>query len=160
MTTGNEGQLSRTNQASPAPSAKRKEIALSGSIPERWTLAGAADLEPEIAQILATDDDFRVLQSLANNRSVAQEILAMLGRRAEVAEQVAMNPFAPPEIKEMRPLTFHPSISITNFLTDVGATEDQSRELMKRYERAMRKQDHAETLGDAWRQIVEMTNRE
>lgn len=86
-------------------------------------------------------------------------MLADLAQRPEDAEQVASNPFAPPDLKEPRALTFLPSISISRFLADVGASEDQRRLLMARYTRAMQEQDRSETLGEAWRQVVTSTER-
>ncbi|MFJ4166873.1 hypothetical protein ACIPY5_15080 [Microbacterium sp. NPDC089698] len=159
MSDRSEGRQIRTDPPAPVDGPGRRDVAISGSIPDRWTLAGADDLEPDIARILAADDDFRVLQSLANNRSVPQDVLAVLAQRPEVAEQVASNPFAPPELKEPRLLIFHPSISITRFLADVGATEDQRRMLMSRYTRAMQEQDQVQTLGEAWHQVLTSTEQ-
>ncbi|MFE4541291.1 hypothetical protein [Arthrobacter sp. NPDC056727] len=129
-----------------------EEVARNGSALEQSILSERKDLSREVFLILAEASDINVLTSLAMNETTPPEVLDRAAERLREAHaMLATSWHASPELKKMGPLAEHVAWALGEFLDQVGATDDERRELMKRYDKLQ--PPGGPLLGDVWAQI-------
>lgn len=129
-----------------------EEVARNGSQRDKWRLAERENLSREVFLILADTTDIHIATSLAMNYTTPSDILDRIAERfPELHGTAATNPNASPDLKKEAPLAEHIASSIANFLDQVEATDDQRRELMKRFYKL--RPPGGPLLGEVWAQI-------
>jgi hypothetical protein len=129
-----------------------EEVARNGSEYDRSTLARRENLSREVFLILADTDEIDVYSSLAMSYTTPPDILnRAVERFPELREWAATNPNASADLMKTAPLAEHIAQSVVNFLNQVEATDDERRELMKRYYKL--RPPGGPLLGDVWADI-------
>lgn len=129
-----------------------EEVARNGSALDQNLLAGRKDLSREVFLILAEASDINVLTSLAMNETTPPDVLDRVAERLREAHaMIATSWHASPELKKMGPLAEHVAWALGEFLDQVGATDEERRELMKRYYKL--RPPGGPLLGEVWAQI-------
>lgn len=106
----------------------------------------------EVFLILAEASDINVLTSLATNQTTPPDVLDRVAERLREAHaMIATSWHASPELKKMGPLAEHVAWALGEFLDQVGATNEERRELMKRYYKL--RPPGGPLLGEVWAQI-------
>lgn len=129
-----------------------EEVARKGSVQDKMSLAGRENLSHEGFLILAETSDINVLAALAQNYTTPSDILDRIGERLrELHGMAATNWNGSPDLKKAAPLAEHIAGSLDGFRDQVEATDDERRELFKRFDKL--RPPGGPLLGEVWAQI-------
>lgn len=113
--------------------AERERVLNEGDAQQRCWVAMQKDLSQEHALRIAADPSAEVAQFLVQGASNARSLDILADAHPELALFAAQDPNASPELKKQLPFFEHSEYSLSRFAHEVGAGEEQQRELLQRY---------------------------
>lgn len=129
--------------------AQLLEAAKVGDLSARLDIADDGHGYAAVYEVLAADTAPEVVWLVAGNPSAPRGLLSSLATRsAKLREIVALNPAAPPSLKESVELWRHIQTSLEAYLDERNATAEQRAALMEQWAAGT-----AEPLGEVWERI-------